>query len=137
FDASGRALAVWAADRRILAATRASGGEWTAPVELSPIAEDPPPLISEVRLSRKRLRTGPTALSFRTRAAAQVTVTLRRRGRGPVLRGAKVRTVRGLNRIVLLRRPLHPGAYQVRITVRAENWAPASRTTRVVVVPKA
>jgi hypothetical protein len=135
-DASGRALAVWgSSERRIVAATRAPGGEWTAPVDLSAVAENAPPLISGVRVSRKRLRAGATALTFRMRAAGEVIVTVRRRGRGPAVRGVRLRAARGLNRIVLLRRPVRPGAYTVQIRARATSWAPARRSARVVVLP--
>jgi hypothetical protein len=136
-DPSGRALAVWASGAdQVVAAARSPGGAWSAPVDLSAIAESPPALISEVRLTRQRLRRGATALTFRMRAAGEVVVTLQRRGRGPAVRGVKTQAGRGLNRVALLRRPLPPGAYTVRVTASAKDWAPASRAKRVVVLPR-
>ena len=136
-DRTGRALAVWGADHdRVVAATRAPGGPWSAPVDLSKLAENPPPLISAVRLSRTRLHTGATALSFRMRAGGNVRVVVQRNGRGPAVRGVKVRAARGVNRVVLLSRPLPPGVYTVEVRARAKDWAPASRSKRVVVLPR-
>jgi hypothetical protein len=135
--AASSALAVWGADHdRAVAATRAPGGPWSAPVDLSELAENPPPLISAVRLSRTRLRTGATALSFRMRAAGNVRVVVQRNGRGPAVRGVKVRAARGVNRVVLLSRPLPPGVYTIEVRARAKDWAPASRSKRVVVLPR-
>lgn len=63
-------------------------------------------------------------------------MTVQRKGRGPAVRGVKVRAARGANRVVLLSRPLPPGVYTVRIRARATDWAPASRSKRVVVLPR-
>lgn len=61
-------------------------------------------------------------------------MTVQRKGRGPAVRGVKVRAARGANRVVLLSRP--PGVSTVRIMARATDWAPASRSKRVVVLPR-
>jgi hypothetical protein len=137
-DTNGRAIAVWAGgSSHVLAATRPPGGTWSTPTDLSKIAANPPALVSGVKLTRRTLRTGATALSFRMRAAGPVVVTVRRKGRGAAVRGVKLQAARGDNRVVLLRRPVRPGAYTVQVRARAKGWAPASRSARVLVLPRA
>lgn len=69
-DANGRALAVWGGgDDQILAATRPAGGSWITSTDLSKIAENPPALVSDVKLHRRTLGSGATALGQRATSA--------------------------------------------------------------------
>jgi hypothetical protein len=153
-DAGSRALAVWSDGMKVLAASREPLRSWGQPIDLSALTKlvpppPPPPtsfitdplpepsLLHSVGLSRTTLRRPvSTVLSFRTRSAGEVRVTVQRRGKGRALRGLRMAVGPGSHRIRLFAsRPLPPGRYTVRIRVTADGRVPETASKQLVVRP--